>query len=434
MSAEPIIGQVLNKKYQVVRLLGQGGMGAVYEAVHCELDLPVAIKTLVSGLANDSTAYERFLREARAASRLRHPHIIEVTDFDHTAGGMPYMVMQLLEGQDMSRRLSSGRRLTPAEAKPIFRDVLSAVQAAHQAGIVHRDLKPQNIFLCRYGDRTDFPKLLDFGISKVLDASALTGSHAYMGTPNYMAPEQATGHAGDADDRTDIFALGAILYRALGGKDAFMGQRPATVLYKVVNEEPSDLAALNPALPAGLVEIVNRAMAKDPADRFASAAELSGALLPAMEEPAIHHSVASTVLRADADTPAPQPPAPTPALVRGWSPPWRIYGAAVGILVVGLMVVAWLAGGAPPHHDPPPDTAALAQDAGALDSGAPDMDRRAADLSASGDVRPDSRRTKRSRKTKKRIIKPRQHKGSRPAGSTEEDEPVSKEKEVGWEE
>ena len=280
---EPLVGRVLNNKYQIVKLIGRGGMGAVYEAVHCDLDKQVAVKTLLPQLAENEEVYKRFLLEARAASRLRHPHIIEVTDFDHTDDGMPFMVLEYLEGEDLSQALSRQGRLEPERAYAIFRDVLSAMEAAHQAGIVHRDLKPQNIFLCRYGDRTDFPKVLDFGISKVLDATGgLTGTTAYVGTPNYMAPEQADGRSGEVDSRSDVFALGAILYRVLGGQDAFPGDRVATILYKIVNEDPPPLAEKNPSLTPAVVAVVHRAMARDPDDRFPSMATLGEALLPAL--------------------------------------------------------------------------------------------------------------------------------------------------------
>ena len=280
---EPLVGRVLNKKYQIVKLIGRGGMGAVYQAVHRDLDKKVAVKTLLPSLAENEEVYQRFLLEARAASRLRHPHIIEVTDFDHTSDGMPFMVLEYLEGEDLSRTLARHGRLAPERVAVIFRDVLSAMEAAHQAGIVHRDLKPNNIFLCRYGDRDDFPKVLDFGISKVLDATGgLTASTAYMGTPNYMAPEQADGRSGQVDARSDVFALGSILYRALGGADAFPGDRVATVLYKIVNEDPIPLSKRNPSLPAATVEVVRRAMARNPEHRFPTVAALAEALLPTL--------------------------------------------------------------------------------------------------------------------------------------------------------
>ena len=286
MAIDPLIGQVLGKRYQIERLLGQGGMGNVYQAVHCELDKKVAVKMLLPQIAENAEAYERFRREARAASRLRHPNILEVTDFDHTDQGAPYMVMEFMEGEDLSALLTRERRLTLDRAVDIFRDVLDAVGAAHNGGIIHRDLKPENIFLSRYGSREAVPKVLDFGISKIMDAtSLLTRDQSMMGTPNYMAPEQATGKTGQADARTDVFAMGAILYRALSGKEAFGAGKPLSIVYRVVNEEPRPLGEVAPHIPVAVQAVVARAMAKKPDDRYPTAAALAAALELAARDP-----------------------------------------------------------------------------------------------------------------------------------------------------
>jgi len=279
VSIDPLIGNVLGKRYQIVRLLGQGGMGSVYEAVHCELDKKVAVKMLLPQIAENAEAYERFRREARAASRLRHPNILEVTDFDHTDDGAPYMVMEFMEGEDLNALLTREGNLPLDEALDIFMEVLDAVEAAHQGGIIHRDLKPENIFLSRYGSRKPVPKVLDFGISKIMDAtSLLTRDQAMIGTPNYMAPEQATGKTGKADARTDVFALGAILYRVLTGREAFGRGKALSIVYRVVNEEPQPLTEARPGLPAAVEMVVTRAMAKNPDARYSSAAALAVAL------------------------------------------------------------------------------------------------------------------------------------------------------------
>ncbi len=287
MGNNPLIGRVLGKRYQLVRLIGRGGMGEVYEGVHCNLGKQVAVKMLSS--ANPSLSDEairRFCREAKAASQLRHPHIIEVTDYDLTDGGTPYMVMEYLEGQDLRQLLDHQRRLAADRVWAIMRPVFSAMEAAHRGGIVHRDLKPPNIFLCRFGDDNEFPKVLDFGVSKVLDAtSELTRGDSTMGTPRYMAPEQAKGRSGEADARSDIFALGAMVYRMFGGEDAFGGDSPLSVLFKVVNEEPRPLEQLCPDLPRAAANVVRRAMEKGPNQRFQSAAEMSAALGQALGFP-----------------------------------------------------------------------------------------------------------------------------------------------------
>jgi serine/threonine-protein kinase len=283
MGGEPKIGRVLDGRYELTRLIGRGGMGAVYEAVHRGLGKRFAVKMLLASAAGNEEAYARFLREARAASSLAHPHIVEVTDFGHSEEGEPYLVMEYLEGEDLQQTLVREGRLGLERAAPIFQKIFSAMQVAHQGGIVHRDLKPQNLFLCRYANLRDFPKVLDFGISKILDAATtLTTPDSHLGTPEFMAPEQAEGLSLAADPRTDVFALGAILYRTLSGEAPFGGSTPVAVFYNVVHRDPRPLAELCPALPAGVAAVVARALAKAPADRFESVAALSAAFCGAV--------------------------------------------------------------------------------------------------------------------------------------------------------
>lgn len=286
MGGEPQIGRVLDGRYELTRLIGRGGMGAVYEAVHRGLGKRFAVKMLLASAAGTEEAYSRFLREARAASSLAHPHIVEVTDFGHSEEGDPFLVMEYLEGEDLQHTLAREGRLELERAAPIFQKVFSAMQVAHQGGIVHRDLKPQNLFLCRYPNLRDFPKVLDFGISKILDAATtLTTPDSHLGTPEFMAPEQAEGLSLAADPRTDVFALGAILYRTLSGEPPFSGSTPVAVFYNVVHHDPRPLDELCPALPAGVATVVARALAKAPGARFDSVAALSAAFCAAVGLP-----------------------------------------------------------------------------------------------------------------------------------------------------
>jgi serine/threonine protein kinase len=236
MKAANLVGTTLQETYRLERLVGEGGMGAVYEASHRRLARRFAVKVLYPNVAAVAETMERFRREALVTSGLGHKHILEVIDFNSTSDGMPYIVMELLVGEDLSRRIQRSGPLLLAEALAIVGQVASAMEAAHQAGVVHRDLKPQNIFLCQRDGRDDFVKVVDFGISKVLGAtSGLTGTNTLIGTPYYMAPEQAQHKAGAADHRADIYALGVILYEMLSGAPPFTGDSLSAVLYKVVH-------------------------------------------------------------------------------------------------------------------------------------------------------------------------------------------------------
>ncbi|MEK6606837.1 MAG: serine/threonine-protein kinase, partial [Myxococcota bacterium] len=192
--ADELIGQVLGGSYRLLRPLGEGGMGVVYEAEHLRLPRRLAVKILHAEIGREKEVVERFRREAFIASALGHQNIVEVIDFNVTDTGIPFMVLELLEGQDLAARIARFGRLTLAQALPILEQLTRALEAAHAHGIVHRDLKPQNIYLCPRGGRDDFVKILDFGISKMLHSgSIVTRTGSIFGTPNYMSPEQAEG-------------------------------------------------------------------------------------------------------------------------------------------------------------------------------------------------------------------------------------------------
>jgi serine/threonine-protein kinase len=214
--AKSLLGAVLEGAYRIERLLGEGGMGAVYEATHLRLGKRMAVKVMARELAANSEALARFHREAVVTSGLGHPHIVQVFDFSTTPTGEPFLAMEFLEGEDLDHRLRRVGRLPAASVVHITKQVASALAATHAKTIVHRDLKPANIYLLEVAGETDFVKVLDFGISKVRAATTkLTQSTAVMGTPNYMSPEQALGKVDEIDERTDQWALACIAWECL---------------------------------------------------------------------------------------------------------------------------------------------------------------------------------------------------------------------------
>jgi serine/threonine protein kinase len=253
-------------------------MGTVYRAEHQRLKRPVAIKVLAQHLAADPTAVTRFQREAEIVSQLHHPHVVHILDFDTTDNGDPYIVMELLSGEALSRRLDRERILALRDAIQIVAQTAGGLVVAHAAGIVHRDLKPDNVFLLDMQDSSVFVKLLDFGISKrAATTSRVTGEFDVLGTPDYMAPEQVIDSA-HADHRADQWSLAAITYEMLCGRIPFFGETAVKTLAKVVGEPPTPLVELAPGIPKELAAIVERGLAKDPAARFASVMEFADRL------------------------------------------------------------------------------------------------------------------------------------------------------------
>jgi serine/threonine protein kinase len=269
-------------KYEIVRLLGAGGMGAVYEASHTEIGKRVAIKVLSPAITAVPGARARFLREAQLTSRVRHPNIVDVTDMGSDAG-QTYLVMEFLRGEDLSQRLDRTGPIPARDLADIMIPVCSAVVAAHQAGVTHRDLKPQNIFLAA-GPHAIQPKVLDFGISKgndIVGGGALTGTGAMIGTPFYLAPEQIMD-ARSAGPPSDQYALGVILYECLTACRPFESESLFVVFQAIVTGSPVRPRERRPDLdiPSALEEIVLKAMSVDPKGRFASTQNLGRALLP----------------------------------------------------------------------------------------------------------------------------------------------------------
>jgi len=282
------VGAVLQDTYEITSLLGKGGMGAVFLARHRRLPgRQVAVKVLQNGAGLNPELFARFRREAEIASQLGHPNIIEVLDFDTLPDGTPFLLMEYLRGESLEARLARGT-LPLAEVLAIVRQIGSALQAAHRAGVVHRDLKPANVFLLP-SDTGERVKLLDFGISKILDSQTLQTQEAVLiGTPQYMAPEQAMGKNSEIDARTDLFALGCIVYEMLSGAPPFAGEGSSIVqvIFRIVHTHPEPLASRCPDAPAHVVAAVERALSKDPKDRYPDVAsfitELTGSPLQAL--------------------------------------------------------------------------------------------------------------------------------------------------------
>jgi eukaryotic-like serine/threonine-protein kinase len=278
-----MIGEVINN-YRILSLLGEGGMGAVYLAEHPFMGRKAAIKVLRGDLAGDRGLVERFMNEARAANAIRHPNIIDIIDVGRTPSGVPYLMMELLEGQSLAQRIKDAGHLEAREAIEIGVQTAAALTAAHGKGIVHRDLKPDNLFLVPDESRPGGMriKVLDFGIAKLrgdlTDVSARTQAGALMGTPPYMSPEQCRGLSDEIDHRTDIYALGIILYEMLCGAPPFVSAGWGDIVLAHLTKAPEPPSAKNPLISRELESTILVALAKQREERWSSMAELQAAL------------------------------------------------------------------------------------------------------------------------------------------------------------
>ncbi|CAN5528363.1 hypothetical protein BH09MYX1_BH09MYX1_42070 [soil metagenome] len=351
MSSTPtspdLSGRLLGGRYRVKRLLGRGGMGSVYEAVQEDLGRSVAVKVLDPSLAVFGDQVERFRREATSAAALGHSNIVSVTDFGRAEDGEPpYLVMELLSGESLGALLERESVLAPERMAFIASQMLSALGAAHGAGIVHRDIKPDNVFITSTSAFHDLVKLLDFGIAKLgveHGGGRLTGTGAMLGTPAYMAPEQARG--GTVDLRADLYAVGATMYQALSGRLPHDAPSFPAMLFAIVEQSPESLSTLRPDLAPGLVKVVERAMAKSPDARYPSAEAMRAALAPYLPGTA----GVSAPISSDAPTIAAHASGagvPTPVLVRSQPPE--------ALSIVKTPSVSGVASTNPPHALLPP--------------------------------------------------------------------------------
>ena len=274
------VGQVISGKYRLVRLLGDGGMGSVFEAHHEKLGTRVAIKFLHAELARHAGLVERFLQEARVAAQITSPHVVRVTDIDQTPEGAAYIVMDLLEGEALSQVLERERKVPVPVACDYTKQILEALEAAHALGVVHRDLKPENVFVTFVAGRPVL-KLIDFGIAKLRQSGAaqknLTVAGVLMGTAEYMAPEQAFS-ADKVDARSDIYSVGVMLYEMIAGVRPVSGEDARVIAMKVERGDVRPLVHAEPTVPREIAGLAHRAMAARPELRFASAAEMRLAL------------------------------------------------------------------------------------------------------------------------------------------------------------
>jgi serine/threonine-protein kinase len=290
VAVDPLVGTVIADRYHVEKRLGEGGMGAVYLARHIVLEKQVALKILHGEFSGRKDLVERFLHEAKAAARIRHEHVIDISDFGQTATGNPFFCMEVLFGSDLAQALREQGQLAWPRIKSVFLQTCSALQAAHEKGIIHRDLKPENIFLIERLGHPDFVKVLDFGIAKLTEleesGKRLTKTGMVFGTPEYMSPEQARGDK--TDHRVDVYAMGCILFQLLSGDVPFRAETFMGVLTRHLFEPVPPLPA-RADTPPGLEAVIACALEKDRDKRYATMNDLAYAVEALDQLPGIHY-------------------------------------------------------------------------------------------------------------------------------------------------
>ena len=295
---DPLIESVVSGSYRIERLLGAGGMGKVYAAQHTRLPRRAAVKVLQPEMSRVRDAYERFKREAEVASSLGNRHIVQVHDFGILGDGAPFMVMEYLEGEDLSARLTKRTRFSPGELIPILDQVVAGLAAAHAHQVIHRDIKPANIFLAKEADGAEVVKILDFGLSKVRGISnSLTGANA-IGTPAYMSPEQLTANP-RLDARTDVYALGVTLFQLLTGRLPFENGSLVVLCQKILQDDPPKPSSFRPALTPEIDTVIARSLTKSLDNRYASVNELWSEAKPALERCAAQMPTVEQELQAE---------------------------------------------------------------------------------------------------------------------------------------
>ena len=343
-SAIPTIGTILAETYRIDRLLARGGCGDVYVATHLRLGSEVAVKVLLPSLAGNVQALARLQREADIMSTVRHPHIVQILDFDVTERGVPFLVMELLEGWPLTGRSASGPPFESRAAVHIVGQIAHALAAAHAHGIVHLDLKPDNVILVRTDDRGDFVKVIDFGISQAIWRERLATDPLIAGTPEYMAPEQAGGMTQEIDHRADQFSLACLSYRLLTGHEPFSGDDAFAILHQVISETPQPPSKRVPWLGEGVDAVIQRGMAKRPTERYPDVMGFADALRAAVEliapdrrrvrhppPPPTSVQAAPALVLAERDTPGAFPPKKRATV-------GRVSGLALFVLCAGAFI------------------------------------------------------------------------------------------------
>lgn len=382
LTTEERVGTVLAGKYRLDRILGEGGMGVVYAGHHLRLDRRIAVKFLHPGYAQDAGVVSRFFSEAQAAARLEHPNVVDIYDLDQAEDGSYYMVLEFLEGESLSDRLARRGSLPAREVVSLIAPVLDALERAHESGIIHRDLKPDNIFLMRRRDGEIVPKVLDFGIAKLADAQrGGTATGTVMGTPAYMAPEQAMGNR-NIGPWTDVWSMGIVIYECLTGRYPFdlePDMTPTGIVVTILSNEPHPLVRFRPEAAASLRECVDRALQKDPAQRWQRMSEVRSALEDAPLPMADTVKQDPPAVRREQDSaPQAQPDASTPNAAQLTMPPTvpfsdrrPLLAAALACVLGVAVMVGWFLtsdSDAPPpeglasqttHTDTTPATAAV---------------------------------------------------------------------------
>ncbi|MGF1469063.1 MAG: serine/threonine protein kinase [Sandaracinaceae bacterium] len=380
--SDPLLGTVLQERYAILRKIGEGGMGLVYEAEHVAIEKRVALKVLRDDFSSRPEVVERFKQEAKSASRIGNEHIVDISDFGTTPSGASYFVMELLHGEDLANVLERDMTLPLSRAADILLQCCRALGAAHSKGIVHRDMKPENIFLTEREGRRDFVKIVDFGIAKMSDIETpgapgrkLTKTGMIFGTPEYMSPEQAAGKS--LDHRVDIYALSVILYEMLTGRVPFVGDTFMGILTQHMFEEPPALHEVNPriAVPDAVEHFIYRGLAKEPADRFPNCEEMARALQDALGgkvlgtgtfsgygEPVRSSAPSAARIMIPEEASAELPVAPEPPKNRLGV---GLAVAAVAVLAIGgaaAFIGGFASGNRPSGTDDPPELAADAEE------------------------------------------------------------------------